>query len=142
MQQPQKLEIKTFETSRSELNPSRIDPSWIIEGSPSTRMMTLSASADGTLTSGLWECTAGKFRWIYSVDEIVHILEGEARVNDGTRTHELVPGTVVHFPRGLQAVWEVPKFVKKMFVVRAIPRPPPPRVVWSNGRRFFFETRS
>lgn len=133
-------EIRTFETSRSDLKPAPIEPSWILEGSPVARSITLSASPDGTLTAGLWDCTAGKFRWIYRVDEIVQILEGEARVTDATGTKVLVPGSVAYFPRGLEAVWEVPSYVKKTFTLREIRRPPRP-IVWMQGSRFFFEPK-
>lgn len=136
--EPKKLEIKTYDTSRTDLKPSTIDPSWILEGTPEARSVTLVTSSDGALTTGLWECTAGRFKWVYGLDEIVHILEGEARVDDGTRTHVLLPGRVVCFPRGLTAIWEVPKFVRKMFVLRDVKRPAP-RVVWQRGARFVFE---
>ena len=140
VQQRRKPEIKTFESSQSDLRPSQIEPSWIIEGSPVTHMSTLTISPDGALTSGIWDCTAGKFHWKYSVDEIVHILEGEARVTDDTGTRVLVPGSVAYFPRGLQAVWEVPKYVKKIFIVREFRRPPR-AISWSHGPRFVFEPR-
>jgi uncharacterized cupin superfamily protein len=131
----QNPEIQMFETSRSDLEPQPIEPSWIKEGTPIARATTLSASPDGTLTAGLWDCTAGTFRWIYSVDEIVHILEGEVRVSDGTRTQVLVPGSVAYFPCGLEAVWEVPKYVKKMFILRGIKRSLPQRILAILARR-------
>jgi uncharacterized cupin superfamily protein len=129
------LSISTFEGSRSDLTSQPIDPSWIKEGAPVARAITLSESADKTLTSGLWDCTAGKFKWIYAVDEIIHILEGEARVNDGTRTHVLVPGSTVFFPVGIEAAWEVPKYVKKMFILRVQKRSPLRRVASAVKRR-------
>src|SRR5262249_13839031 len=100
-----------------------IEPSWIQEGAPVARSIRMTESPDKNLITGLWDCTAGKFRWIYWFDEIVHIVEGEVRVTDGTKTHVLVPGSVAYFPSGLETVWEVPKYVKKMFILRA----PPPR---------------
>ncbi len=90
----------TFETSRTDLRPLPIDPSWIKKGDPVARSVTLSKSPDGLLTAGLWDCTAGTFTWIFRRDEIVHILEGEVRVHDGPTTHVLVPGSVAYFPCG------------------------------------------
>jgi uncharacterized cupin superfamily protein len=113
------LNISAFDTSRSDLQPEPIEPSWIKEGSPVARAVRVTESPDKALMAGLWDCTAGKFRWIYWFDEIVHIVEGEVRVDDGTRTHVLVPGSVAYFPSGLETVWEVPKYVKKMFILRA-----------------------
>ena len=114
----------TFETSRTDLLPLPINPSWIKEGAPVARAVTLSKSPDSLLTAGLWDCTAGTFTWIFGRDEIVHVLEGEVRVHDGNTTHVLVPGSVAYFPRGLETVWEVRTYVKKAFVLRA-PQPSP-----------------
>ena len=115
----------TFDTSRTDLRPLPINPSWIKAGTPVARSVTLSRSPDSLLTAGLWDCTAGTFTWIFGRDEIVHILEGEVRVHDGRMTHVLVPGSVAYFPRGLETVWEVRTYVKKAFVLRA---PPPSSV--------------
>jgi uncharacterized protein len=113
----------TFDTSRQDLRPLPIDPAWIKEGTPVARSLTLSRSPDALLTAGLWDCTAGRFTWIFRRDEIVHVLEGEVRVHDGDMTHVLVPGCVAYFPHGLETVWEVPRYVKKAFVLRAGPPP-------------------
>jgi uncharacterized cupin superfamily protein len=112
------LAINSFESSRSDLGPEPINPDWILEGNPVARASRFSESPDGKLITGMWDCTAGKFRWIYWFDEIVHILEGEVRVDDGRRVHVLVPGSTAYFPSRLATVWEVPKYVKKMFVLR------------------------
>jgi uncharacterized protein len=108
-----------FETSRTDLVSQPIEPSWIKEGVPVARAVTLSESPDTLLTAGLWDCTAGTFTWIFASDEIVHILEGEVRVRDGNTSHRLVPGSVAYFPAGLETIWEVPKYVKKSFILRA-----------------------
>jgi len=108
-----------FEASRGDLVSHPIEPSWVREGQPVARAVTLLESPDGLLTTGLWDCTAGKFTWIYGLDEIVHILEGEVHVDDGKRTHHLVAGSILYLPHGLETVWTVPKYVKKMFVMRA-----------------------
>ena len=112
-----------FDTSRTDLAPLPIEPSRIKQGAPVARAITLSESPDSLLTVGLWDCTAGTFVWIFSSDEIVHIVEGEVRVREGATTHVLVPGRLAYFPRGLETIWEVPAYVKKLFILRA---PPPP----------------
>ncbi len=113
------LRCATFETSRTELLPLAIDPTWIKEGTPVARSVTLGKSPDSLLTTGLWDCTAGTFTWIFRRDEIVHVVEGEVRVHVGGTTQVLVPGSVAYFPRGLETVWEVRTYVKKHFVLRA-----------------------
>ena len=114
----------TFETSRSDLQPLPIEPTWIKAGTPVARSVTLGRSPDSLLTVGLWDCTAGTFTWIFRRDEIVHIVEGEVRVREGATTHVLVPGSVAYFPCGLETVWEVPRYVKKAYVLRAAPPAP------------------
>lgn len=108
-----------FSSSQGDLVSQPIEPSWIRSGAPVARAITLTESPDGLLTTGLWDCTAGTFTWIFQTDEIVHILEGEVTVRDGSTVHELGPGSVCYFPRGLETIWEVPKYVKKTFVLRA-----------------------
>jgi len=113
------VRASTFDTSRDDLVPQPIEPSWIRSGAPVARAVTLTESPDGRLTAGLWDCTAGTFRWVFGSDEIVHILEGEVRVHDAGRTLRLLPGSVAYFPAGTENVWEVPTYVKKSFVLRA-----------------------
>jgi len=109
----------SFKTSHDGLVSQPIDPSWIRTGAPVARAVTLTESPDGLLTTGLWDCTAGTFTWIFGSDEIVHILEGEVTVRDGDQTHVLVPGSVAYFPSGLETIWEVTTYVKKSFILRA-----------------------
>lgn len=134
----------TFETSRNDLQPLPIEPSWIKAGTPVARSVTLGRSPDALLTVGLWDCTAGTFTWIFRRDEIVHIVEGEVRVRDGATTSVLVPGSVAYFPCGLETVWEVPVYVKKAFVLRAAPPSPVQQAVTmvrSGASRFLRSIR-
>jgi uncharacterized cupin superfamily protein len=108
-----------FDPAHATLSPAPIEPSWIRAGAPVARAVTITNSPDGLLSVGVWDCTAGTFTWIFGSDEIVHVLEGEARVRHGDTTHVLVPGAVAYFPRGLETVWEVPRYVKKAFILRA-----------------------
>jgi uncharacterized cupin superfamily protein len=101
-----------------------INPSWIKAGNPVARSLTLGRSPDSFLSTGLWDCTAGTFVWIFHRDEIAHIVEGEVRVRDGDTTHVLVPGSVAYFPSGLTTLWEVPQYVKKAYVLRGVPPAP------------------
>ena len=112
------LKATSFETSKVSLDPLPLPPSWIQQGTPFARAATLTESPDTLLTSGVWDCTAGTFRWCNERDEIVHIVEGEVRIRDGSTTHVLVPGSVAYFPAGLETTWEVPTYVKKAFILR------------------------
>jgi uncharacterized cupin superfamily protein len=115
------LGIQTSEAGSRTLLPRSIEASCIEEGTPVASCITLTESPDKRLSSGLWECTAGKFKIVFPLDEIVHILDGEVVVReDGQETsYTLRPGDVAYFPMGLVAHWSVPRFVSKFFVVRA-----------------------
>ena len=113
------LTIKKADASDAPIPEMPIEPSWIIEGSPEARGTVLLQSADKLVSSGLWSCTAGKFRWEFGWDEFVHVLEGEATITeDGGSTYTLRPGDSAHFPLGLHTHWHVPEFVKKAFTIR------------------------
>ena len=98
-----------------DLHPRPIDPSWIIEGSPQARGRSLSLGPDGTISAELWECTAGRFEWRYGVDEIVHILEGEAELTSSSGSVTVMrSGDVVHFASGSVVRWHIPRYIKKV----------------------------
>lgn len=135
------LKLTAFESSRTDLAPEPINPAWIREGSPVARSVILSQSPDGRLLTGLWDCTAGVFTWIYPADEIVQILEGEVRVTDSAGTRVLGPGSVCYFPHKLETVWEVPKYVKKTFILR-FPHRSLPRRAASFAKRMILRQKS
>src|SRR5262245_6934086 len=111
--------ILKADAAPSELPPMPIDPSWILEGKPTARGTVLVQSADKLLSSGLWSCTAGKFKWTFSWDEFIRVLEGEVTITDQTgKTITLKEGDIAHFPRGAETRWHVPHFVKKVFTLR------------------------
>lgn len=96
-----------------------IDPAWIIEGAPVARGTVLLQSQDKLLSAGWWECTAGKFQWVFGWDEFVHIIEGEVTIREEAgATHVLRAGDTAHFPLGLTTYWSVPDYVKKFFTLR------------------------
>lgn len=111
--------IQKAEAFQGELPDMPIEPSWILEGEPKARGTVLVQSDDKLLSSGLWSCTAGRFQWMFAWDEFVHVLEGEATIQqeDG-KTITLRAGDVAHFPIGLKTEWHVPDFVKKVFTIR------------------------
>ena len=73
----------------------------------------------------IWDCTAGKFRWYFGVDETVHILEGEVTVSDdGGNTRTLRAGDIGFFPAGTWMTWRVEKYVRKVaFLRHPLPQP-------------------
>ena len=112
--------IQKIDTFFEELPNSPVEPTWIKEGEPMARAVTLATSPDGTMTTGLWECTAGRFKWTYWVDEVVLILEGAVTVQDAGDGSILTlrRGDAALFPFGSTAHWHIERFVRKFFVVR------------------------
>ena len=51
----------------SNLKPSPIEPSWIIEGNPVAQASLLSKSDDGQAWTVVWQCSKGTFDWYYDV---------------------------------------------------------------------------
>ncbi|MBY4130020.1 DUF861 domain-containing protein [Rhodococcus fascians] len=104
---------------------SPIEPTWILEGSPHARVAEWSKSTDGTTTTNVWDCTAGRFRWFFSVDEIVHIMDGSVTVSsDDHAPRTLVAGDAALFRAGTWSEWHVENYVRKHAILRQhLPRP-------------------
>ena len=117
------------------LGPSAINPDWILDGNPVARNKILSSSPDGTASTLIWDCTAGRFNWFYDVDETVYVLDGGCIVKDsGGKARRVNAGETVFFPAGSRAEWTVEKYVRKI----AFCRKPLPRllVIAKRGYRF------
>jgi uncharacterized protein len=114
------------------LNPSPIYPDWVLEGKPIARNQVLSRSADGTATTFLWDCTAGRFNWHYDVDETLYVIEGGVVVKDDAGTRVLSVGDTIFFPAGARAEWHVENYVRKI----AFCRTPLPRMLVLAKRGF------
>jgi uncharacterized cupin superfamily protein len=102
-----------------ELAAAPIPPDWILSGAPEARSRQLARSSDRASSVMAWSCTAGRFNWQYTVDETVHIIEGEVFVTDENgREHRLGPGDSAFFPAGSRSTWNVPVEVRKVAVCR------------------------
>jgi uncharacterized protein len=115
-----------FGVGQVTMGPASINPNWILEGNPVTRNKFLSSSADGTASTWLWDCTAGKFNWFYDIDETVFLLEGSVIIKDGSggEARHLSAGDTVFFPAGSKAEWTVERYVRKVAFLRTpLPRP-------------------
>ena len=108
------------------LEPSPIEPTWILDGTPIARDGRWSQSLDGTTTHWVWDCTAGTFNWYFPLEETVQILEGEATVSSADQPpRTLRTGDAAVFQAHTWAQWHVPDYVRK----HAIPRPHTPRPI-------------
>lgn len=107
------------------LNPSPIHPEWVIEGNPIARNKVLSSSADGTASTLIWDCSAGRFNWFYDVDETIYVIEGGVVIRDaGGAARRLSAGDTIFFPAGARAEWHVEDYIRKIAFCRVpLPRP-------------------
>ena len=112
--------LQTTSTSVGELQDMPIDPSWIKEGNPVARGTVVSQSEDKKVSSGVWSCEPGKFEWIFSWDEFVHVMEGEVDITEENTGNMITlrSGDMTHFPRGMKTLWHVKKTVRKFFMIR------------------------
>ncbi len=127
MLDPGKGSVSTA-SSNTDLEPSAINPDWVIEGSPQTRWKLLFKTDDGIAQTGIWDCTAGKFHWNYHLDETIHVLEGGMIITFRGVTKEVRAGDMIFFPAGSRAIWEVPNYVRKIAWLRQ-PMPYPSNLV-------------
>ena len=108
-----------FSTGSIELNSGPIHSAWVIEGNPISKNKLLSFSADGTASTMMWDCTAGRFNWYYDVDETLYVIEGAAIIKDSSGVaHHLGVGDTAYFPAGSRAEWHVERYVRKIAFCR------------------------
>ncbi len=106
-------------SSAVKLADTPIPSALVTEGKPVARTWTSAQSADQRVTQAVWECTAGKFRWEYTWDEFVMVLEGDAIITpEGGKPLTLRAGDFGYFPSGLKVEWHVPRYIRKTFVLR------------------------
>jgi uncharacterized cupin superfamily protein len=122
-------------TSAAQFVSNPIRQEWILEGTPLARLELLSSSADGTASTYIWDCTAGRFNWFYGFDETFHVLEGAVTLKGPSgSTRRVVAGDTVFFPAGSSAEWTVDAYVRKLAFCRT-PLPPMLTVARSIVRR-------
>jgi uncharacterized cupin superfamily protein len=127
-----------LEVGQVSLNPSPIYRDWILEGDPVARNTVLSSSADGTSSTLIWDCTAGRFNWFYDIDETIYVIEGSVVIKDPSGTScRLSVGDTIFFPAGARAEWHVEKYIRKI----AFCRTPLPRSLVFVKRAYRFLKR-
>jgi len=107
-----------------ELEDHPINPEWVIEGAPHARISEWAESDDGTTSHWTWDCTAGRFRWYYDVDETIVIIAGSVSIQvDDEPPVVLQVGDAAYFAAGHWVTWNVESYVRKHAVVRVpVPR--------------------
>jgi uncharacterized protein len=93
-----------------------LPPELLVQGHPEARGCVLAQSADGRVVRGIWACTPGIFRWDWTSEETVTVLEGRAsvRMADG-RVVELEPEDMAFFEAGQSSTWTIHEPFRKSF---------------------------
>ena len=114
-----KLTPRVVRASHEPLPPMPLAAESIREGKPEAFGAVLVQSDDKRVSSGLWECSPGRFTWDFVWDEFVHLHAGHVKITtqDGQQI-ELKAGDFAAFPRGLRTEWLVLEKVRKTFTVR------------------------
>ena len=94
----------------------------IVSGAPVHTGWPHFVGDNGNVRSGVWESTAGVFTGPMNDQiEFCHIIEGEAKIVADGKEFTVKAGDGFVMDNGLQPVWHVDKYVKKHFVIVAIP---------------------
>jgi uncharacterized cupin superfamily protein len=101
----------------AELAPWPLPTEWILDGSsPDARGAVISRSDDSRIIRGIWECTPGRFSWVFSYDETLVVESGRATIElDTGEQVELAPGVMAFFGRGHDSTWTVHETLRKGF---------------------------
>jgi uncharacterized cupin superfamily protein len=113
----------------------RLDPNGLREqGIPDGATHTLPRvhTLDGAISSGEWDSGPAQHVIKFDFDEWVHVLEGEAHVTVQGVTRTIRAGDVALFRAGLSMTWDVPRYIRKVWVHR-YPQPTPMELL---GRAF------
>ena len=102
--------------AQTEVAPWALPAEWVLAGEPDARGAVLSRSGDSRIIRGVWECTPGTFKWVFSYDETLVVVSGRATVElDTGERVELEPGVMAFFGRGHEATWTVHETLRKGF---------------------------
>lgn len=88
-----------------------------LDGPIEMRRRELWRSEDERISTGVWECDAGRFQTLFDGEgEFIRVVSGEMTciADDGTIT-ELGPGDSMTFPPGWSGIWHVHAPLRKIF---------------------------
>ena len=73
----------------------------------------------GVFSWPVWEKEVSEFPWMYNMEEVCYILEGEATITpENGRPVTIKHGDLVSFPRGMKCRWEITSPIRKHYDFR------------------------
>jgi len=100
-----------------------IDDLGAVDAPLSEPVCTLKGKAvelDGTenLSTGIWECTPGKFRRGVTRGEVMHILSGECTFTpDGEKPLHINAGDTLFMSPNTNGIWDIKSTVRKVYTL-------------------------
>ena len=116
MQAKENVQVPITRIADTELSPWPLSAESVEQGSPQANGAVLSKSEDSRIVRGVWACTPGCFRWMYTYDETIVVVEGTATVRmDSGAQVSLKPGVMAFFARGQGSTWTIHEDFRKAF---------------------------
>lgn len=95
-----------------------VAPEKIISGTPKSTYKILYTSKSEELFTGIYECTAGKWKVSYNEDEFCTLIEGKLRMTSDTGdVQEFKAPDSFMIPSGYSGTWEPLTQLRKFFVI-------------------------
>lgn len=95
-----------------------VDAAKVIEGNPQQAFRVTYTSASGDFCTGIYACTAGKWRVSYTEDEFCTLTKGTVRLtNAAGEAQEFTAPDSFLIPSGFSGTWEAVGDVQKNFVI-------------------------
>src|SRR5215469_9398578 len=92
----------------AELQSWPLPAEWLEQGNPDASGAVLSKTDDSRIVRGVWECTPGRFRWNFTYDETLVVVQGSATVQlESGEDVSFGAGDMVFFARGQSSIWTV-----------------------------------
>ena len=93
---------------------------WVVtEGSPSMKTWVLHTAADGSMVSGIWECSVGSYHATYTAYEYVVLIDGRITITpDGGTPVTVVAGDAFVVEPTFIGTWKIEENVRKHFDFR------------------------
>ncbi len=97
---------------------SDVAPEKVVTGQPQSAYKVLYTSTSEDFTTGIYECTAGKWKTSYTEDEFCTLIEGKLRMTSDTgEVQEFQAPDSFLIPSGYSGLWEPLTKLRKFFVI-------------------------